>query len=388
MATLSDLKEVKEALDAGLVSQADFDDVKRDYLRAKKEALEANKEFQKKELRAKEEALEFQKMELLAKKEALEANKESQKRELIAKEEFQKRKLDAELRAFALEVTVKHGSSPMSEEQKVGLVRDYVKMFGLDGSAEKDRPSSKRQRPGAEERNAVPPLPSTLPTAPAAVALPPPADASTQSAPDRVPAPAPAPAHGPSPAAANETSAPALAGASTRGVGADTTAARSIFQSNLIALNEYLDKNADIMSEEQKASLKCDYAKMFGLEGDRERIGPSPYWKRHRALAEERDASPPQPSTPSLEPAPAPAAHRITPHPWGQWTCKKAAENGHLDALKWLRSQDPPCPWSEWTCTYAAVNSYLDVLKFLVDNGCPYDVNRGCKSAYEKLGLA
>ena len=334
---------------------------------AKKEALETSKHFQKQELILKQMRME---------------------RELLVKAAFQKRKCEADLRTYALESIVKHGSSIMSVEQKVDLVRDYLKMSGLDRGAEKPGPSSKRQRSGAEERNAVPPLPSTLPTAPAAVALPPPADASTQSAPDRVPAPAPAPAHGPSPAAANETSAPALAGASTRGVGADTTAARSIFQSNLIALNEYLDKNADIMSEEQKASLKCDYAKMFGLEGDRERIGPSPYWKRHRALAEERDASPPQPSTPSLEPAPAPAAHRITPHPWGQWTCKKAAENGHLDALKWLRSQDPPCPWSEWTCTYAAVNSYLDVLKFLVDNGCPYDVNRGCKSAYEKLGLA
>ena len=276
MATLSDLKEVKEALDAGLVSQADFDDVKRDYLRAKKEALEANKEFQKKELRAKEEALEFQKMELLAKKEALEANKESQKRELIAKEEFQKRKLDAELRAFALEVTVKHGSSPMSEEQKVGLVRDYVKMFGLDGSAEKDRPSSKRQRPGAEERNAAPSGPSTPPPAPAAVALPPPADAPTHAALDRVPAPAPAPADAPSPADAPapgaESEAPAPASTSRCGVGADTMAAR-IFQSNLIALNEYLDKNADIVSEEQKVGLVRDYVRMFGLDGSAEKDG-------------------------------------------------------------------------------------------------------------------
>jgi len=79
MATLSDLKEVKEALDAGLVSQADFDEVKCDYLRAKKKALEAKEEFQKKELRAKEEALE--------------ASKEFQRRELIAKEDFQKREL-------------------------------------------------------------------------------------------------------------------------------------------------------------------------------------------------------------------------------------------------------------------------------------------------------
>ena len=173
MATLSDLKEVKEALDAGLVSQVEYDDVKRDYLRAKKEAFE----FQTKELRAKEE---YQKMELLAKKEALEAKKE-----------FHKKKSDAELRVFALDAIVKHGSSLMSEEQRVDLVRDYAKMSGLDGSAEKDEPASKRQRPGAEERNAVPPESSTpLRTPPAAPALPPPADAPTQPAPDRAPAPA------------------------------------------------------------------------------------------------------------------------------------------------------------------------------------------------------
>ena len=91
MATLSDLKEVKEALDAGLVSQADYDAVKRDYFRAKQEAID----FQKRELRAKEE---FQKKELRAKEEALDAKKEFQKmelqiqkRELLAKEAFQKR---------------------------------------------------------------------------------------------------------------------------------------------------------------------------------------------------------------------------------------------------------------------------------------------------------
>ena len=182
MATLSDLKEVKEALDAGLVSQAEYDDVKRNYLRAKMKALEAKEEafeFQKKELRAREEALEIhkkgisecQKMELWARKEAIEANKrfqkrdlrakeealEFQKRELIAKETFQQKKSEADLRAYALESIVKHGSSLMSEEQKVDLVRDYAKMSGLDGSAEKDAPASKRQRPVAEERNASPP---------------------------------------------------------------------------------------------------------------------------------------------------------------------------------------------------------------------------------------
>ena len=213
MATLSDLKEVKAALDAGLVSQAEYDDVKRDYLTAKKEAVEfqrkalrakeesqkkelcakeesqkrellAKEEFQKKALRAKDDALEAnkecQKMELRAKKEALDANKEFQKRELIAKEAFQQRKDEADLRTSALEAIVKHGSSLMSEEQKVDLVRDYAKMSGLDGSAEKYARASKRQRVSAEKRDASPPQPPTPPRtslAPAAAAVPPPTDA-------------------------------------------------------------------------------------------------------------------------------------------------------------------------------------------------------------------
>ena len=200
MATLSDLEEVKEALDKGLVSQAEFDEVKRDYLRAKKEALEfqkrelrakevylqrelhAKEEFQKKELRAKEEALEFQKKgisefqkkELRAKEETLEFQKkelrakeealEFQKRELIAKEELQQRKADADLRAYALESIVKHGSSIMSEEQKIDLVRDYAKVSGLDGGATvNDEHPSKRQRVSAEKSDASPPQPPTPP---------------------------------------------------------------------------------------------------------------------------------------------------------------------------------------------------------------------------------
>ena len=73
--------------------------------------------------------------------------------------------------------------------------------------------------------------------------------------------------------------------------------------------------------------------------------------------------------------------------PWSEWTCSCTARYGHLDVLKWLRSQDPPCPWSRQTCAYAAQEGHLDVLKWLIDNGCPYDVNWGGRSAYEKLGL-
>jgi len=178
MATFSDLKEVREALDAGLVSQAEFDEVKRDYLRAKKEASE----FQKKELRAKEEVLEankdFQKKELRAKEEfqkrELRTKEDFQKRELIAKEEFQQKKSEADLRVYALESIVKHGSSIMSEEQKADLVRDYAKMSGLDGGAEQYARASKRQRALSlsEDRDAPPPQPPT-PPAPAVAVIPP-----------------------------------------------------------------------------------------------------------------------------------------------------------------------------------------------------------------------
>jgi len=203
---LSDLKEVKEALDAGLVSQGEYDAVKSDYLRMKKDALEAKKEaleFQRKELRAKEEAFEFL------------------KRELIAKEEFQQRKSEADLRAYALELIVKHGSRIMSEEQKIDLVLDYAKMSGLDGGADKDkRRASKRQRVSAEKRDAAPPQPSKPPRTPPAhpAAVPPHADAPAPVMANQATAPAPrrskrvrsmsALADAPAPVVANQARAP------------------------------------------------------------------------------------------------------------------------------------------------------------------------------------
>ena len=84
MATLSDLKEMKEALDARLVTQADFDKVKRDYLRAKEEALEAKKEVEK-------ENLEVKKQELRAKKEALRRTRSSRSGSFAPRKTFRRR---------------------------------------------------------------------------------------------------------------------------------------------------------------------------------------------------------------------------------------------------------------------------------------------------------
>ena len=269
MATLSDLKEVKEALDAGLVSQAEYDEVKCEYLRAKKE-------FQKKALRAKEEALE-------ASKECQKKELEFQKRELIAKEKVQQKKSEADLRAYALESIVKHGSSLMSEEQKADLVRDYAKMSGLDGGATvNDARASKRQRVSAEDRDAAQPQPSKPPRTSPAAAVPPPADAPAPAAANEAPAPTPAPA-------LRRTLPPPAPGTSTNGVVID----KQIFR--LLS-----------MSEEQNDGLVRGYGKMPGLDRS------DPALKRQRPLAERRDVSPPPPqprtsTPPAAVPSPADA---------------------------------------------------------------------------------
>ena len=53
------------------------------------------------------------------------------------------------------------------------------------------------------------------------------------------------------------------------------------------------------------------------------------------------------------------------PCPWNWETCWRAAEEGHLDVLKWMRAQEPPCPWSASTCSLAARIGQLEALKWL-----------------------
>ena len=56
--------------------------------------------------------------------------------------------------------------------------------------------------------------------------------------------------------------------------------------------------------------------------------------------------------------------------PWGEFACSAAAEAGQLETLKWLRSEG--CPWDEVTCGYAARGGQLDILKYARENGCPW----------------
>jgi hypothetical protein len=56
---------------------------------------------------------------------------------------------------------------------------------------------------------------------------------------------------------------------------------------------------------------------------------------------------------------------------WDEYTCANAAKNGHLDVIQWCRQNG--CPWDIRTCAYAAKNGHLDVIKWCRQNGCPWD---------------
>ena len=59
--------------------------------------------------------------------------------------------------------------------------------------------------------------------------------------------------------------------------------------------------------------------------------------------------------------------------PWDEKACEAAAKGGHFEVLKWLRSEG--CPWDERACVRAALGGHLDVLWWAIDNGCPHEVN-------------
>ena len=58
---------------------------------------------------------------------------------------------------------------------------------------------------------------------------------------------------------------------------------------------------------------------------------------------------------------------------WDERTCGWAAFGGHLEVLKWLRGQDPPCPWDSDVCYWAALKGHLEVLRWARSQGCPWN---------------
>ena len=56
---------------------------------------------------------------------------------------------------------------------------------------------------------------------------------------------------------------------------------------------------------------------------------------------------------------------------WDEGTCYFAAAGGHLEVLQWVRANG--CPWNENTLHAALKNNHLEVYKWAKDNGCPTD---------------
>ncbi|SPN79573.1 Ankyrin repeat-containing protein [Cedratvirus Zaza IHUMI] len=55
----------------------------------------------------------------------------------------------------------------------------------------------------------------------------------------------------------------------------------------------------------------------------------------------------------------------------GKNLCEQAAKLGHLEILKWARSQN--YPWGPNVCSKAALHGYLEVLKWARENGCKWN---------------
>ena len=51
--------------------------------------------------------------------------------------------------------------------------------------------------------------------------------------------------------------------------------------------------------------------------------------------------------------------------PWGEYTCRSAAEGGHLEVLKYAHENG--CPWDEGTCMFA----HPRCRPYLIEHGCP-----------------
>ena len=69
---------------------------------------------------------------------------------------------------------------------------------------------------------------------------------------------------------------------------------------------------------------------------------------------------------------------RTNAYEWKSETCSSAAHGGHLEVLKWARANG--CEWDGRTCSSAARGGHLEVLKWARANGCEWDW-RTCSSA-------
>ncbi len=63
---------------------------------------------------------------------------------------------------------------------------------------------------------------------------------------------------------------------------------------------------------------------------------------------------------------------------WDEYTCELAAQEGHLDVLRYCRERtegaadECPCPWDASTCLAAAKGGHFKVLQYCKENDCPW----------------
>ena len=70
--------------------------------------------------------------------------------------------------------------------------------------------------------------------------------------------------------------------------------------------------------------------------------------------------------------SPCPSSHEST--------CAFEAEAGQPEVPKRLRDPDPPCPWSDVTCIHAADSGHLKILQWAPMHGCSRRVTIGWKA--------
>ena len=75
------------------------------------------------------------------------------------------------------------------------------------------------------------------------------------------------------------------------------------------------------------------------------------------------------------------------PCPLNEGACAEAASAGQLEVLKWLRERDPPSPWDEGTCGWAVLKGQLEALKWLRAQNppCPWSRDE-CREYASKYG--
>jgi hypothetical protein len=55
---------------------------------------------------------------------------------------------------------------------------------------------------------------------------------------------------------------------------------------------------------------------------------------------------------------------------YSEWACMHTAKNGHLDCLKYLH-ETAKAPWNLWAMREAHANNQTECLQYLLDNDCP-----------------